>query len=316
MFASILVVLAAAAPTANTIPIDASQALRESRSAVLYSLEPWSPRESRSPVLYRFQILGKKRIDGLAYKAAAEEVEAAVDHWDDRMAACFDPRQALRVTSRGHQFDFLLCYACHQMAVYRDGKRIGTLGIAGSSKPMNALLTAAKLPISKSYDEDAEVARAKKSDDDYRRWREATPHSVRNIEVGDFPVVGEDVIARMATALAEEQPQVKERLRVLLGWFGSGAGPWSGFPSYEAVPEKLLLKYSTEDLIGALDSPELSRAQLEGAARLFGGWDFGQQRPVDRNKLSKALKGRLLAQALSSTDKDKRDRAMHAFRSQ
>jgi hypothetical protein len=316
MFASILVVLAAVAPAANTIPIDAVQALHESRTADLYSLEPWSPRGSRGPILYRFQILGKKRIDGAAYRAAAAEVVAAVGRWDNRMAACFDPRHALRVTSRGHQFEFLLCYACHQMAVYRDGKRIGMLGIAGSSKPMNALLTAAKLPVSKSYDEDAELARAKQSEDDYRRWREATPNSVRNIGLGDLPIVGDDVIARMAAALAEEQPQINERLLVLLGWFGSGAGPWSGFPAYEEVPEKLLLQYSTEDLLGALGSAELSKAQLEGAARLFAGWNFGQQRPTDRNKIPKALVGRLLAQALSSADKDKRDRWMHAFGSQ
>jgi hypothetical protein len=316
MFASILVVLAAAASTANTIPIDAVQALHESRSAELYSLEPWSPPESRGPLLYRFQILGQKRIDGVTYKTAAEEIEAAVGRWDDRMAACFDPRHALRVTSRGHQFEFLLCYACHQMAVYRDGKRIGTLGIAGSSKPMNALLAAAKLPVSKSYDEDAELARAKQFEDDYRRWREATPQSMRNIEVGEGPVVGNDVIARMSAALAQEQPQINERLLVLLGWFGSGAGPWSGFPAYEEVPEKLLLQYSTEDLLGALESSDLSKAQLEGAARLFAGWNFGQQRPTDRNKLSKALKGRLLAQALRSADADKRDRSMRAFGSQ
>jgi hypothetical protein len=313
MFASILVALAAAAPTANTIPIDAAQALHESRSGDLYSLEPWSPRASRGPTLYRFQILGKKRVDGLAYKAAAEELEAAVGRWDERIAACFDPRHALHVTSRGHKFEFLLCYACHQMAVYRDGKRIGTLGIAGSAKPMNALLAAARLPISTSYDEDAELARAKQSEDGYHRWVEATPHSLRNMEMGDSPIVGDDVIARMAAALAEEQPQLNERLLVLLGWFGSGAGPWSGFPSYEDVPEKLLLLYSTEELLGALDSVELSKTQLEGAARLFAGWSFGRQRPADRSKLSTAWKRRLLAQSIGSPDKDKRERSMHAF---
>lgn len=316
MFASILVVLASAAPTANTIPVDAVQALHASRSGDLYSLEPWSQPPGRGPALYRFQILGKKRIDGVAYKAAAEELEAAVGRWDDKMAACFDPRHALHVTSRGHRFEFLLCYACHQMAVYRDGKRIGTLGIAGSAKPMNALLAAAKLPISKSYDEDAELARAKRSEDAYRRWRDATPQSLRNIEVGNLPFVGDDVIARMAAVMKAEHPQINERLLVLLGWFGSGAGPWSGFPAHEDIPERLLLLYSTEELLGALDSAELSKSQLEGAARLFAGWSFGQQRPADKDKLSKAWKKRLLAQSQGSQDKDKRDRAMHAFGSQ
>lgn len=174
-----------------------------------------------------------KHINGVAYKAAAEEVEAAVSRSNDGIALCFDPRHALRVTSRGHRFEFLLCYACHQMAIYRDGKEIATLGIAGSSKPMNALLAAAKLPISKSYDEDAEVARAKQSEDDYRRWRQATPHSVRHIDVENLPGGGEDVIgvgehvfARMASALAEDQPQVKNGCGYC--WAGSAPAPDRG----------------------------------------------------------------------------------------
>jgi hypothetical protein len=313
MFASILIALAAAAPADNAMPIDAAKALHESRSAVLYSLEPWSDRANPSPALHRFQILGQKRIDGAAYKAAAEEFEAAVGRWDDRMAACFDPRHGLSVTSGGHQFEFLLCYACHQMAVYRDGEQIGTLGAAGSSKPLNALLAAAKLPISKSYDEYAELARARQAEEQYQRWRAATPRSLLNIHTGSGPIVEDDVVAHMAAALAVEQPRINERVLVLLGWFGAGAGPWSGFPAYEDVPEKLLLMYSTQDLLGALNSAQLSKAQLEGAARLFGGWTFGKERPADRSKLSPAWKARLLAHALGSRDKDKRDRAMHAF---
>ena len=185
MFASILVVLAGAAAAGNVIPIDAAKALHESHSAVLYSLEPWSPRGNPKPALHGFKILGKKRIDGAAYEVAIGEFEAAVRRWDDGMALCFDPRHAIRVASGGHEYEFLLCYACHQMAVYRDGKKVAMLGAAGSSEPLNALLTAAKLPISLSHNEDAESARAKQSQEDYRRWREAMPHSLLAIEVGD-----------------------------------------------------------------------------------------------------------------------------------
>lgn len=69
-------------------------------------------------------------------------------------------------------------------------------------------------------------------------------------------------------------------------------------------------------MFASILSPELSKAQLEGAARLFAGWGFQQRRPMDRSKLPKALKDRLLAHALSSADQDKRDRATDAFGSQ
>jgi hypothetical protein len=313
MFASILFTLAAATAAGNAIPTDAAKALHESRSAVLYSLEPWSPHANPKPALHGFKILGKKRIDGAAYKVAVGEFEAAVGRWDDRMAACFDPRHAIRVASGGHEFEFLLCYACHQMEVYRDGEKVAVLGAAGSSKPLNALLAAAKLPISQSFNEDEELARAKQAQEDYRRWREAMPHSLLAIALGDGPIVGDDVIARMDAALAKETPKVNDRILVLYGWFGSGAGPWSGFPAYEEVAEQLLLMQSTKDLLAALDSVELSDAQLGGAARLFAGWTFSKKRPDDGKKLSSALKTRLLAHSLRGDDSDKRDRAMHAF---
>jgi hypothetical protein len=313
MFASILIALAAAGSVGNAIPIDASKALHSAHNAVFYSLEPWSPHPNPKPALYGFSILGEKRIDGPSFVAVVKEFEAAVERSDDRMAACFDPRHAIRVTSGKHRYEFLLCYACHQMAVYRDGKRVAMLGAAGSSKPLNALLAQLNLPLSQSYDEDAELVRAKRSQEDYRRWREAMPHSLLAFEIMDEPVVGEEVIAQMAIALANEHPNGSDRILTLFGWFGSGAGPWSGFPAYEDVPEQLLLMHSTGDLLVALDSTELSQAQLDGAARLFGGWTFGQKRPADGNKLPIPLKARLLARSLQSADKDKRDRAMHAF---
>jgi|SRR6185295_15705735 len=52
---------------------------------------------------------------------------------------------------------------------------------------------------------------------------------------------------------------------------------------------------------------------LEGAARLFGGWEFGQRRPDDLDALPADLKKRLLDHSLKSSDADKLGRAKHAF---
>jgi hypothetical protein len=76
------------------------------------------------------------------------------------------------------------------------------------------------------------------------------------------------------------------------------------------------MMHTTEELLAPLDSAKLSEAQVEGAARLFGGWTFSKKRPGDLNKLTGALKARLLARSLRSDDKDKLGRAQHAFGAQ
>ncbi len=47
----------------------------------------------------------------------------------------------LRVTANTHQYDFLLCYQCQRMEVYRDGVRIVSRNAKGSPAALNALLT-------------------------------------------------------------------------------------------------------------------------------------------------------------------------------
>ena len=52
-----------------------------------------------------------------------------------------------------------------------------------------------------------------------------------------------------------------ERIRVLLTWFGSGGGRWTGFDMYEEVPEELLLDYPTADVLAAMrEATRLRRA--------------------------------------------------------
>jgi hypothetical protein len=113
------------------------------------------------------------------------------------------------------------------------------------------------------------------------------------------------------SALSKEFPDKDARILVLMAWFGNGMGPWSGFPAYENVPEQMLLKYSTLELVAAASSRTLNEDETEGAARLFAGWDFNQSRPQDNALLPAELKRHLLEHSLKSTDEDKRKRAEH-----
>jgi len=81
-------------------------------------------------------------------------------------------------------------------------------------------------------------------------------------------------------------PDDRQRIRVLFGWFGSGAGPWSGFPWYEEVPALLLLDYQPSLLIAALKGAPLTDSEIEGAARLFSVYS---QRGRLRTKEDKSM---------------------------
>ncbi|MES2297291.1 MAG: hypothetical protein V4582_09625 [Pseudomonadota bacterium] len=312
MLGAFLVAFTFASNRADATPVDVIKVLQSSSSAILYSLEPWSQPAAGEPTLHGFKILGKARIDAASYGSAAAQFTLALRS-DADMAACFDPRHAIALVSDGHKFDFLLCYACHQMVVYRDNALVATLAVAGSPKVLNSLLVAANLPVSTSYDEDAELAQVALSRQAEQRWRDAMPRALAILPEARSPFLDADAIMRMAIVLAKEYPSSAQRVLALYAWYGAGAGPWSGFPSYESIAEQLLMTHSTDELLAPLDSAQLSSVQLEGAARLFGAWTFPHERPGDLKRLSDGLRRRLLTQAQSSEDQDKLERARQAF---
>jgi hypothetical protein len=159
---------------------------------------------------------------------------------------------------------------------------------------------------------DEMAARAKQGEISYARWRAAMPKSVRPLWERATREISPNV-KPLRTALAKEFPDTRQRILALFSWYGSGDGPWSGFPSYESAAEELLLDIPTPDLIAAALAENLTDAQIEGAARLFGGWDFSQRRPDDRKTLPAALKKKLLDHSLKSKDDDKLGRAKNAF---
>jgi hypothetical protein len=159
---------------------------------------------------------------------------------------------------------------------------------------------------------DAGIARGKQNRADKERWMKAMPSSIVPLWPG---VQHEDVheydIRPMEAAVAKEFPDKRARILRLMAWYGSG--PWSGFPVYEGVPEQMLLKYSTPELVDAVTGAELNEQEIEGAARLFGGWEFNKSRPKDNALLPANIKRVLLEHSLKSTDEDKLTRARRAF---
>lgn len=150
------------------------------------------------------------------------------------------------------------------------------------------------------------------------RWMKQMPGSLRPLwaeVVNRDPVGGYDTSV-LEAALLKEYPDQPTRILELLSWYGSGAGPWSGYPAYEGAAEQMLLKYSTSEVVGAVYGRHLSDSELEGTARLFGGWEFNRTRPHDNTLIPFELQKALLEHSLNSSDEDKKERARKAFQHQ
>lgn len=137
----------------NKLPAEAAAALHAPEKVVLYSLEPWSQPTANNATLHAFKILGQTTLDTKQGAIAISAFEAAIPDRVSRnriQELCFDPRHALRVTANRQTYDFLLCYACGYLYVYRGNQNIAMLNALGSPDVLNAILTEAKVPLSKS----------------------------------------------------------------------------------------------------------------------------------------------------------------------
>lgn len=104
--------------------------------------------------------------------------------------------------------------------------------------------------------------------------------------------------------LSKQVQDVPERIRMLFNWYGSGSGPWTGFPVYEEVPGRLLLDYEPSDLVSALERAHPSKSEIEGAARFFSGRTLNA-----KATLPAQLKQVLWEHVLVSGDQNKVERA-------
>jgi hypothetical protein len=135
----------------NKLPSEAADVLHASSKIILYSLEPWSLATTNDNTLHGYKILGQVTLDGKDAATAITAFESSILKKKRHFTVlCFDPRHALRVMVNAQTYDFLLCYACGYLYVYRGDKIIATLDAGGSPNVLNALLTAAKIPLSKS----------------------------------------------------------------------------------------------------------------------------------------------------------------------
>ena len=152
---SIVAVVPCFAQSKKSLPANAFRALANATNVTLYSLEPDAAytNTNDSKGFHGYPILGKTELVNADAKKATSAFHDAIFVGKHIPNLCgFYPHHALRLTADGHTYDYMLCYTCGNMQVDEDGKPIAFLDTtAGSPEILNALLTAAHVPLSKIY---------------------------------------------------------------------------------------------------------------------------------------------------------------------
>lgn len=156
VFLSFLVAAVAAEPKKNALPAEAEEALRNGSKFILFSIEPGLPEAAKpgdKPIEYHHghKVLGNMELAvGASQAAAVQSVQEAIKNHNGVKARCFIPRHSLRVVAQsGRIYDFVICFECSGLEVYRGQKRIASLGITGSQQALDRLLKSAKVPLAK-----------------------------------------------------------------------------------------------------------------------------------------------------------------------
>jgi hypothetical protein len=134
------------------IPESASEALDTADSIVLYSLEPQSPPSTPGKRLHHFIILGQIELNKDQFLKVISTIRAAIPRWrfGIKTSSCFNPRQAIEVTSKGQKFDFMICYECHKLAVYKGSDNLAWLEVSGDPSTLNRILAESGIPLSRT----------------------------------------------------------------------------------------------------------------------------------------------------------------------
>lgn len=256
-----------------------------------------------------------------------EPMEGSAVLYESSERRDLDALKAAINVERPERYMHCMCIGTPAIELYADGKKIGQI-TNHHAKLIRCSLWQSDAPLADvgaflRWFNDRDIAgprteyeagleRDKEWAANEQKWLNAMPPALRPhwpVAVRSF----DPDLAPLRRALSEQVPDKDERIRVLFAWYGSGAGPWSGFPAYEDIAEKMLLDYPTVDLLAVAEGKDLTSGQTEGVARLFGGWTFSQLRPNDLRLLSTGLKARLLKHSLASPDQDKVSRAKRTF---
>ena len=137
----LLLVLASLAGVAwlrwRGMPRAAMRALTDADQYELLSLQPYmgTITSPEAPRFYDHEIIGRTLISDPAVRAKLNDaLERGVREIEDpnRVRACFNPRHGIRVTRAGLVTDFVICFECRQIHVWRGDTLIASIPTSSS----------------------------------------------------------------------------------------------------------------------------------------------------------------------------------------
>lgn len=127
------------------MPGAAWDALTTADQLELYSLKP----DDIAGNLDRFTVLGKTTVSNSQQRVKLRDaLQSGVRQSDGTMYRCFNPRHGIRVTKNGVVTDFVICFECGRVQVWRGDQRLAYFAVTKSPQPaFDAVLNAAGVPL-------------------------------------------------------------------------------------------------------------------------------------------------------------------------
>jgi hypothetical protein len=127
------------------MPRVAWKALNDADRYELLSLYPYLSK----PDYYNHEILGRTVITDVAVRDRLNHTfQAGVRQSDGTIMACFYPRHGIRVTHAGVTTDFVICFECRQVQVWRGNQKIASFLVSESPQPaFDDVLKSAGVPL-------------------------------------------------------------------------------------------------------------------------------------------------------------------------
>jgi hypothetical protein len=135
----------------DPIPAEFGKALAKAETLDLYSLDPSVPVKKGDADFHRWKVLGKTAVTKVALaKLVAALKKGAAEANQNVSAGCFRPRHGIRVQRDGKSYDFVICFECVVVMLYKDKEEKSDRGFHVSRTPagmFNTILKDAKVQL-------------------------------------------------------------------------------------------------------------------------------------------------------------------------
>ena len=130
--------------------------LENSEQVALYSLEPIESKASDKESFFDYsfmgqspKILGKIELSTVQADALISKLGTIIQKGPQiTMAGCFEPRHAVQIQNGSDIYDFIICFECHKMLIYKNKNKFAEEPIYSSPNLFNDYLISANIPLS------------------------------------------------------------------------------------------------------------------------------------------------------------------------